>query len=268
MQFSIGFVLALAITAAARRLRSLSRSGALAAIALGTAIYGFGGWRSALILLIFFFTSTALGRWLQGLGRHTEDIYAKGRERDAGQVLGNGLTAGLLAAAAHFSPGALWPWAAFAGAVAAVTADTWATEVGALSAGPPRLITRIRQRVPAGTSGGVSAEGLLAAGLGSLMIAAVAALVRPEGGVQLALAIWTGGMLGSTVDSALGATVQAMYRCPSDNVLTEQHPSHRCGSQTDHVRGWPWLNNDRVNLACSLVGALSAALIGLITGAG
>jgi uncharacterized protein (TIGR00297 family) len=268
MQFLIGFLLALAITAAAHRLRALSRSGALAALALGTAIYGFGGWRSALILLIFFFSSSALGRWLQGFGRHAEGIYSKGGERDAGQVLGNGLTAGVFAAAAHFSPGALWPWAAFAGAVAAVTADTWATEVGALSAGQPRLITRIRQRVPAGTSGGVSGKGTLAAGMGSLIIAAATVLLRPEAGVQLACAIWIGGMVGSTADSMLGATVQAMYQCPTDKVMTEQHPLHRCGSQTHHVRGWPWLNNDRVNLACSVVGALSACLIASLAGTG
>ena len=61
MQFVLGFLLALAIAAAARLLRSLSYSGAVAATVLGTIVYGFGGWQAALILIAFFVSSSLLG---------------------------------------------------------------------------------------------------------------------------------------------------------------------------------------------------------------
>jgi uncharacterized membrane protein len=67
-----------------------------------------------------------------------------------------------------------------------------------------------------------------------------------------------GGLAGALFDSLLGATVQAIYHCPSCQKETERHPLHICGTVTVRVRGWRWLNNDWVNFACSLVGAAIA----------
>ena len=58
---------------------------------------------------------------------------------------------------------------AFYGALATVNADTWATELGVLARSRPRLMTN-GQTVPVGTSGGVTAEGTLAALAGALFI--------------------------------------------------------------------------------------------------
>jgi hypothetical protein len=58
------------------------------------------------------------------------------------------------------------------------------------------------------------------------------------------------------LDSLLGATVQAIYTCPTCNKETERHPTHTCGTQTVLKRGWPWLNNDWVNTACAFAGGL------------
>ena len=69
------------------------------------------------------------------------------------------------------------------------------------------------------------------------------------------LVLVLGGLAGSTFDSFLGATVQAIYYCPQCHKETERHPYHLCGTQTSLVRGWPWLNNDLVNFFCSLAGA-------------
>jgi uncharacterized membrane protein len=57
-------------------------------------------------------------------------------------------------------------------------------------------------------------------------------------------------------DSWLGATVQAIYHCPSCQKETERHPTHTCGAETSHLRGRLWLTNDVVNFLASLVGAL------------
>ena len=58
-----------------------------------------------------------------------------------------------------------------------------------------------------------------------------------------------------------GATVQAMYYCPTDKKETEKHPLHTCGTETVHIRGWKWLDNDWVNFACGAFGVLSALLL-------
>jgi uncharacterized membrane protein len=68
------------------------------------------------------------------------------------------------------------------------------------------------------------------------------------------------GLIGSLADSLLGATIQAIYRCPSCNKETERYPVHTCGSQTQLVRGYSWLDNDWVNTACALVGGVLGLL--------
>jgi uncharacterized protein (TIGR00297 family) len=266
MQFVIGFLLALSISAAARLLRSLSYSGALAAVVLGTIVYGFGGWQAALLLIAFFVSSSLVGRFARSRAGNLGTSYAKGAERDAGQVLGNGIVPGVLAIVMVTSAAGIWAWLSFGGAIAAVTADTWATELGALSSSAPRLITNLTRRVAVGTSGGVSLMGTCAAALGAMLIAALTGVLAPGAHIGWILPITIAGLVGALFDSLLGATVQSMYRCVAEGTETEQHPVHRCGSPTTYLRGWSWLNNDRVNLACAMLGALAAAAFGAVPG--
>ncbi len=265
MQFVIGFVLALAIATGARLLRSLSYTGAVAATILGTAVYGFGGWRAALILITFFVSSSLLGRLAKRRGAQSEARYAKGALRDAGQVSSNGLVAGLLAIVIGVGAAGEWPWLGYAGAIAAVTADTWATELGALSTFAPRLITHLRRQVPAGTSGGISPPGTLAAIGGATLIGLLTCLVLPGANWGVIAPVAIAGFAGALFDSFLGATVQSMYRCSADGIETEQHPRHHCGAATTQIRGWSWLDNDRVNLASAILGAALAIGIGMLT---
>jgi Raf kinase inhibitor-like YbhB/YbcL family protein len=158
------------------------------------------------------------------------------------------------------------------GTLAAVNADTWATELGVLSRHRPRLITT-GKKVERGSSGGVSPAGVLAAVGGAALIGELAAWLDPAGpntfarGFVIVIVVTLTGLAGSLVDSMLGATVQVIYTCPACAKETERHPTHLCGTATIYKRGWRWLNNDRVNAACALAGAgLAMAASPLFTG--
>jgi uncharacterized membrane protein len=99
--------------------------------------------------------------------------------------------------------------------------------------------------------------------LASSLIALLAVFISPTGGLSVShfLLITIAGLAGSLFDSFLGATIQAMYYCPADQKETEKHPLHTCGTQTIHIRGWEWLNNDWVNFACGAFGVLVALLL-------
>jgi uncharacterized protein (TIGR00297 family) len=256
MQLLIGFLLAAVIAWLAWRLGALSPSGGLAATLTGGLIFSLGGIPWAALLLTFFVSSSALSRAFAGRKAALSEKFSKGSRRDWGQVLANGGLGALLAVAHALLPGQAWPWAAFAGAMAAVNADTWATELGVLSPAPPRLVTTWRQ-VERGASGGVTWLGSLAS-LGGAAVVSLAACLFPAEGMTPALALFVllGGAAGSLFDSFLGATFQAIYYCPSCRKETERHPKHLCGSQTTQVRGWRWLDNDLVNFGCSLAGAV------------
>ena len=274
MQILLGFVIAVLIAFAAYRAHSLSRSGAFAAAALGGVVFGMGGWQWAVLMLAFFISSSALTRAFKKRKASLDEKYAKGGQRDAGQVFGNGGLAALFAGLHFFYPDAQWLWVAFAACLAAVNADTWATELGVLSPRPPRMVTNLAREVEKGTSGGVSLIGTLAALGGAAVIGLLAVSCDPyPASWTMGVAVTLAGLLGSLFDSLLGGTVQAIYHCPACNKETERHPLHNCvvpvggvvpaggGATTTLKRGWPWLDNDFVNLGCAIFSVLVALLL-------
>jgi uncharacterized protein (TIGR00297 family) len=255
MQLILGFLFGALIGFIAYRAKALSLSGALGATLTGGLIFGLGGIPWAVLLLTFFISSSALSRFSARNKAILGEKFSKGSQRDIGQVLANGGLGALLAVAYAVFPDQDWPWIAFAGAMAAVNADTWATELGVLSRRPPRLITNGRV-VERGASGAVSLTGYLAALAGATLIGFSAGLFSPTLPPWEVLAlIMLAGLAGSTFDSFLGATVQAIYYCPQCQKETERYPLHLCGESTSLMRGWHWLNNDLVNFFCSLAGA-------------
>ncbi|MDE3128917.1 MAG: DUF92 domain-containing protein, partial [Gemmatimonadota bacterium] len=154
LRLVLGFVVAAGIAAAARRARALSRSGAAAAVLVGTAAVA-AGWDWGALLVAFFVASSLLSRVRRREKEAAiEGIVAKGDERDAVQVLANGALFAVAALGYVAAPAFVWQ-AMGGGALAAATADTWSTEIGMLTPAPPRSIVTLR-RVPAGTSGGVT----------------------------------------------------------------------------------------------------------------
>ena len=206
-------------------MRWLTRRGAVAALAVGLATAWGMGWRGVLLLFAFFLSSSLLTR-------------GGGQQRRARQVVANGGVAAVAALAGS--------WPAFAGALAAATADTWATEIGSRSRAQPRLITS-GAPVPAGTSGGITLLGTLGGVAGAALIGVLAGL----GAVAVA------GAVGMVFDSLLGATLQGKFECPRCGARTEQSGTV-CHEPVRVVRGFAWLDNDAVNLAATLAGALVA----------
>ncbi len=266
-QLALGLFLAAIISAAAYYARALSRSGAFAAFILGTIVFGIGGLSWAMVLMAFFIPSSLLSRFFKKQKKMVETNFSKGSRRDAGQVAANGAIAGLCALLFPFFGNPGWLWAAFAAALAAASADTWATEIGVLGKSKPRMITTGKP-VDTGTSGGVSLAGFAAALSGSTLVAVFAVVVKPvsipgtlANNVGLLILVIMSGLFGSILDSILGAVAQAMYYCDTCQKETEKSPTHGCGAATRHIRGRVWLNNDVVNTFCTAGGGLLAAIL-------
>jgi uncharacterized protein (TIGR00297 family) len=252
IQTAIAALCAAAVAYAAYRARSLSRSGAIAAFAVGTIAFGIGGWQGACVLFAFFIPSTLLSRYGKARKRALTDIGKQGA-RDAAQVLANGGIASLaMLLWPHFGAPAA---AAFAGAFAAASADTWATEIGTLARGKPRSILNFAP-LATGLSGGITWQGSLAQIAGAFVVALAAWLVHLAPLVPVLLA----GVAGSLVDSLLGASAQTLRYCPACERDCEIDP-HTCGTRASVRRGFAWMDNDAVNLSATLAGAALAVLL-------
>lgn len=235
------------------RLRALSPSGAMAGGLLAAALIGLGGMSWAVPAFVFFVLSSLLSRVGMRRKRPAASRNEKGAVRDAGQVYANGAVGGALLVLHAVAPNPLLYWG-FLGAFAAAAADTWATEVGALSPRPPRHITT-GAVVPQGSSGAVSLLGTVAALAGAAAVGGSAWAVAPGLfdllGVRSGLGLVIGaGLAGAFADSIAGATIQAQYRAPGGE--TTERPTGTL------QRGWTWVTNDRVNWICTGTGALIA----------
>lgn len=262
----IAFALSALIAALAYWRGSLSESGALGALIIGTLTFGFGGWQWGILLAVFFISSSLLSHFKAEEKKVAAEKFDKGHRRDMGQVLANGGLGAVIATLSAFVPESAVPSAfwffLFLGVMATVTADTWATELGTLSKQPPRLITNGRI-VEVGTSGGVSPLGTTVSFLGGLTIGLVAGLITDYALLVTAAAGAIGGLAGSLMDSLLGATVQQIYYSEARQKETEKKVEAD-GTPNQPLRGWSWMNNDIVNFLSSLVGGMISAAIGLI----
>lgn len=186
-------------------IKALDGPGAMAAFGMGLVIVlqTDVGW---LVLLVSF---TAISVVATKIGQGTKEARkaaeSRGGERGVRNVLANGLAAMFMVL--------FLPWAgetavalAFATAVAAVTADTMASEIGALSSKARRIVPPF-ELLRVGQNGGVSWLGQVASLLGA---AVIGGLAIPLLGVSVELA-WIpvlAGFLGCQMDSILGATLE------------------------------------------------------------
>jgi uncharacterized protein (TIGR00297 family) len=242
----VSAVVSAAVAILAWRAGALRASGALAASAVGTAILLATGWPGGLVLVAFFAPSSAISRVWPAPGRTPE---GKGDRRDAWQVLANGGPPALLATLAASPGGAMLTLAA---GLAAAAADTWATAVGAHSTTPPRHLLTGRV-VPPGTSGGVTLLGTAGGAAGAAVVAGAA---LPALGGRAACLVFSLGLCGMFLDSALGAGLQGKFRCDHCDAASELR-THRCGRPTTRIGGVSWLTNDGVNALATAAASLA-----------
>ena len=147
-------------------------------------------------------------------------------------------------------------------------ADTLASELGILSKSKPRLVTQPWKIVPSGTNGGVSILGFVWSGMGGLIIGLSTLLldylsgISPLNTVPMILFSAACGLVGSLIDSLLGATVQQTYFDPDSKLVYQANDEHKPPS-TKLVAGINLLNNEQVNMASV---AITTSLGGWILG--
>ncbi len=250
--FTLGIALSLLMAILSYRFKFLDTGGAIGAFLLGVVVFGIGRLAFTIPILTFFITSSIISNIGKGHKQKLVTIFEKTGKRDLWQVLANGGLAGALVLAWNYYSLDIF-YIFFLGALAAVTADTWATEIGVLSRTKPVSILNLKPVSP-GASGGITLTGSAGAAAGSLALVLSGWLTAPHnstriiGGREFVLII-IAGIMASFVDSYLGATIQAKYKCPVCNKITEK--TRHCQQSTIHIKGYKWINNDLVNFFCA-----------------
>ncbi|MBN1352932.1 DUF92 domain-containing protein [candidate division KSB1 bacterium] len=254
IQLTIGVGLGMLIVIGSFYVQFLDASGAISTFLLAVLVFGVGGWKFGFPILTFFILSSLLSRVGKEQKKQLQQTYQKSSRRDLGQVIANGGIAGALVLIWNFERSDLLYYL-YLGALAAVTADTWGTEIGFFAKKMPRLILNFKP-VARGTSGGITIEGTLAGFAGATIIGFSGWLTNPSfiSWHYMAL-IGFSGLFASFIDSLLGATIQAQFKCPKCQKITEK-AVHCGGVATQHELGLKWVDNDMVNIICAFFGVL------------
>ncbi|XP_033219619.1 transmembrane protein 19 [Belonocnema kinseyi] len=226
-------------------------------------------------LMAFFVSSSKATKFRMKQKQKIECEFKEGGQRNWIQVLCNGGMASQLALLYLLDVGcgerpidfvkdyrSSWLSVGILGTLACCNGDTWASEFGTvIGSSEPFLITT-RKRVPKGTNGGVSWFGLLVSLLGGLFVGffhyvtvlytvdtAILGLAAPQWPIIIAGGI--SGLLGSMVDSILGATLQ--YSGIDEKGYIVERP----GKGVKHISGRQILDNHSVNLLSTIIMGLS-----------
>lgn len=256
--------------------KSLTLSGALLGLVVGF-VLTISSYAFLACLMVFFITSSRVTKFRSNIKKKIEEDFKEGGQRNWVQVLCNGGMATQLAIFYILDAGcgekpidfvqdyrSSWLALGILGAFSCCNGDTWASEIGTvIGSRQPYLITTF-YKVPRGTNGGVSPVGLFVSLLGGVVIGSAfyftivytvdsTWLERSPSQWPVILICGISGILGSLIDSLLGATLQYSGFDESRKVVVSQP-----GPGVKHISGRKVLDNDSVNL-------LSSILTGLLT---
>ena len=234
---------ALAITGVfgflSRAMGSASVTGMLTGVLVALLSIVAGGYDWFAVLIAFFAVGAVATKFRYEEKRKRGAAEANEGARGTGNVLANSSIAlvavlGFAASPALAIDPDLFVFA-FTGSLATAMSDTLSSEIGVLY-GEPRLITSM-EPVRVGTDGGISWQGEVAGLAGAATVAILSNVLlglQPVGAAVIIVA----GMVGMTMDSLLGATIEGRV-----------------------------IGNQAVNLLGTFSGALAAVLGGLAFGA-
>lgn len=227
-----------------------------------------------LAMTAFFYSGSKVTKYKAKLKLHIEYDYKEGGQRTWVQVFTNGfvgvvfslhhaLDSGFQETPLDFEQYFHSTWLAMAvlSSFACCSGDTWASEIGSVS-GPtrPTLITSWKE-VPVGTNGAVSLIGTLSSIIGGAIVGfgyylgillSFSYQNRPPFQWFVIVAGAIGGLIGSCIDSLLGATFQYSGFCRKRKCVV-----HAPGTNVDHICGSAVLSNEAVNLVASFITAVT-----------
>jgi|TARA_B110000495_G_scaffold198468_1_gene210335 uncharacterized protein (TIGR00297 family) len=205
---SIALVLTLLIFSRIKDL--LDFSGIVAATVTGLTVSFLGHWTWLVALFVFLVTGSFATKWRMEEKKALSLAEANEGLRGWRNVLANGGAVSIVAIYNYYSPGEEWIYLAAIASISVALSDTLASEIGSLDI-RTRSITTL-QSVPAGTNGGMSPTGTVAAFFGALIIAVIGVIFSPSdssvSNINLFIFITVIGWLGCQVDSLLGALLE------------------------------------------------------------
>ncbi|EPS66994.1 hypothetical protein M569_07781 [Genlisea aurea] len=272
-QFTIAVLISSAVSVRAYIKKSLDLGGAISGFLIMT-IHIAINYRYGAILLAFFFTSSLLTKYGEDTKKKVDAHFKEGGQRTWKQVVFNSGIATILILMVWKLVGTedhclnskesrflTWLTGGIIGHYCCSNGDTWSSELGILSNEQPRLITTLKP-VRRGTNGGITGTGLAAAAGGGIVIGVtfvVLGFVTAEcdrlvtGMKQLLVIPISGlaGLVGSIIDSLLGATLQYSGFCSVRNKVVD-----RGGPTVKRISGMSLLDNNGVNLVSILLTSL------------
>ncbi|WP_285842984.1 DUF92 domain-containing protein [Metabacillus litoralis] len=239
------------------KMRSLSISGMIGAFVVGSAIFLGFSWKGLFLLGCFFVSSSLLSKVKAKQKSFLQEILPKGDQRDMMQVAANGGIPALIAVVYYFqgSNDTLY-LLLFSISLAAANSDTWASEIGTLSKGRPRMFLTLKE-VDRGTSGAVSLLGSFAGLVGAFFIGIMSGFVFSLSILDV-LFVALFGFLGNIFDTVLGQTVQIKYKCKTCQKLTEKRI--HCSKIGWKSKRYAFMNNDAVNFIAIVLTTILAFL--------
>lgn len=274
LRITISSLISLGLALSSYNKKSLSFSGAIAALVTGVITFS-SGWHFTWPLLGFYLSSSKLTKMGEDRKKVIEADFKEGGQRDMYQVFQNSAPALVAIIIYVFLYGFSTPEGLdsssrtaqafllcfYLGFYASATGDTWSSEIGVLSPRECRLITQWWRKVPPGSNGGVTIDGLIASAGGGLFEGFLFYMVIPQ--LSVLFVGCFGGLFGSVLDSVLGACFQFSGIDSKRKIVNHRGDKVKQIAGTGRCLSCCELTNGQVNVIASTSTALLCGLLGL-----
>lgn len=180
----------------------LTIDGARSAGVFGVIALGLGGWGAALIVIVYFVSSTLFSQ----ISNSIKGLESNTFRRNGGQVWANGFWFAFWITLFFLFEEKSFLIVAVA-SIAVATADTWSSEIGEKFAKHTILITSFK-KVENGVDGGISFLGTLFGAFGAVFIVLIYAFIFSDQNLFTFIVILSAGIAGCFIDSIMGALFQ------------------------------------------------------------